>query len=239
MRVASSLSKSKQQKVAVFAFVGPGEEATLGQKLAEEFREALVKSAHDFQVVDRSRLLEILGKTNAISASINDADTASWFLRDSEVDSSILGTLTQQDSSLNISLQIFRVWDAHRISTFETSLPLSDDLRALISMPAGSEFGNWPKGGKNGYSAPTCISCPYPRYTGLVTGRNFQDMVILEISVDEDGRARHIRVKKALLNDMTEEAIAAVQKWRFKPATGPDGKAAAVREMIEVTFRSY
>src|SRR5580698_2930268 len=58
-------------------------------------------------------------------------------------------------------------------------------------------------------------------------------------SVEEDGRARHIRIKKAMLGGLTETASGAVQKWRFKPARGPDGKAAAVREMVTVSFHFY
>ena len=55
-------------------------------------------------------------------------------------------------------------------------------------------------------------------------GRVVEGTVVLEISVEEDGRARHIRIKKAMLGGLTETAIGAVQKWRFKPARGPVGK---------------
>ena len=33
---------------------------------------------------------------------------------------------------------------------------------------------------------------------------------------------------------LTEEAIETVKKWKLRPATGPDGKPAAVREEVEL-----
>jgi TonB family protein len=70
-------------------------------------------------------------------------------------------------------------------------------------------------------------------------GRVVEGTVVLEISVDENGRARHIRIKKAMLDGLTETALAAVQKWRFIPATGPDGKVAPLRESVTVSFHFY
>jgi hypothetical protein len=38
---------------------------------------------------------------------------------------------------------------------------------------------------------------------------------------------------------LTPQAVDAVEKWRFKPATDADGKAVAVRQTVDVTFRMY
>jgi outer membrane biosynthesis protein TonB len=38
---------------------------------------------------------------------------------------------------------------------------------------------------------------------------------------------------------LTAAAIEAVKKWKLAPAKGPDGKPAAVRQMIEVRFNLY
>jgi TonB family protein len=238
-RMADSLEQAKQKNVAVFGFVGPDETEALGQKIAGDFREALVRSAHKFRVEDLSHLLEILGKTSAWSASVDDADTAAWFLRDSDVDTAILGTVSSEDAGLHVRVRAIRERDAQQIVEFDTVVPLTDDLKQLIGRAAGREFANWPKGGKNGYSSPICVSCPKPQYLGRPLGRRIEGTVLLEISVGEDGRARHIRIKKAAPYGMTEKAIAAVQTWRYKPATGPDGKVAAVRETVEMNFLFY
>src|ERR1700691_2239828 len=164
-RMADSLAQTKQKRVAVFAFVGPDDTEALGQKLAGDFQLALAKSAHSLRVEDRSQLLEILGRTSALSASVDDADTASWFLRDSDVDTEILGTVSNQSGSLRVRVQAFRVRDAQPISEFATIVPLADDLQQLVGRTAGREFANWARGGKNGYTSPACLSCPQPQYT--------------------------------------------------------------------------
>jgi TonB family protein len=57
--------------------------------------------------------------------------------------------------------------------------------------------------------------------------------------ITADGRATNIRVAKGLGMGLDEKAIEAVRTWRFRPAVGPDGKAAAVSTPIEVVFRLY
>jgi TonB family protein len=238
-RMADSLTQSKQKSVAVFAFVGPDDAEALGQKLAGDFQVALAKSAHGIRVEDRSQLLEILGRTSALSASVDDANTAAWFLRDSDVNVAILGSVSNDNGGLRVRVQAFRVRDADPIADFATIVPLTDELKQLVGRSARREFANWPRGGKNGYSSPACVSCPQPQYTGRPLGRVLEGTVQLDIAVDENGRARHIRIKKAMLDGLTELAIAAVQKWKFKPATGPDGKVVAVRETVTLSFRFY
>jgi len=131
------------------------------------------------------------------------------------------------------------VRDADPIAAFATIVPLTDELKQLVGRSARREFANWPRGGKNGYSSPACVSCPQPQYTGRPLGRVVEGTVQLDITVDENGRAKHIRIKKAMLDGLTERAIAAVQKWKFKPAMGPDGKVAAVRETVTLSFHFY
>jgi TonB family protein len=238
-RMADSLTQSKQKSVAVFAFLGPDDAEALGQKLAGDFQMALAKSAHSFRVEERSQLLEILGRTSALSASVDDADTAAWFLRNSDVNAAILGSVSNDNGGLRVRVQAFRVRDADPIADFAATVPLTDELKQLVGRSAPREFANWPRGGKNGYSSPACVSCPQPQYTGRPLGRVVEGTVQLDITVDENGRARHIRIKKAMLDGLTEMAIAAVQKWKFKPATGPDGKVAAVREIVTLSFHFY
>jgi outer membrane biosynthesis protein TonB len=36
-----------------------------------------------------------------------------------------------------------------------------------------------------------------------------------------------------------EKAVESVRNWKFRPATGPNGKVVAVIVPIEVTFRLY
>ena len=58
------------------------------------------------------------------------------------------------------------------------------------------------------------------------------------VVVGTDGKADDIVVKKPLRDGLTEKAIEAVKSWKFTPALGPDGKPAAVQQVIEVMFRA-
>jgi TonB family protein len=66
-----------------------------------------------------------------------------------------------------------------------------------------------------------------------------QGVVKLLVVVREDGRIGEIRIVKRLPCGLTAAAIEAVKKWKVKPATGPDGKPAAVQQMVEVRFNLY
>jgi TonB family protein len=61
--------------------------------------------------------------------------------------------------------------------------------------------------------------------------------VVLECVITPEGRATNIKILESLGTDFDESVVKAVSVWRFKPATGPDGKPAAVSTIIEATFK--
>jgi protein TonB len=93
--------------------------------------------------------------------------------------------------------------------------------------------------GTGGYGNPACIYCPTAQFSDEAVKAKYQGTVYLTAIVGPDGRATDIHVSKGLGLGLDENAIAAVRTWRFKPAAGPDGKAAAVRTTIEVVFHLY
>lgn len=101
------------------------------------------------------------------------------------------------------------------------------------------ELGSLPMAGTMGYSTPTCIKCPPAKFSKEAVKHKFEGAVTLRITADETGHAKDISVEKGLPFGLTEQAIAAVKKWRFNPATGPNGKPAAVRVNVQVTFHLY
>lgn len=87
-------------------------------------------------------------------------------------------------------------------------------------------------------SAPVCLFCPEPEYSEEARKAKYQGVVVLWAIVDESGRARNIRLQKSLGLGLDEEAVRAVQNWRFKPAER-GGKPVPVYMTIEVNFRLY
>jgi TonB family protein len=238
-QMAHALSHSKVKIVTVFDIAGPDALEAMGERLAADFRAALVKSAHDFQVEDYSRLVEMFQKNNLPPTSVGDGETALWYLRETGADAAILGTLSNGRGSLIITVQAFRVRDSHRIGKFDTSIALTDELNALSKKSEKRGLPSLPTAGKNGYSSPQCIMCPSAPFSPESKQHRFQGTVFLQITADENGYAKDITVIKAQPYGLTEQAVATVRLWRFKPAIGPDGKPAAVRVMVEVVFHLY
>ncbi len=87
-------------------------------------------------------------------------------------------------------------------------------------------------------SAPICIFCPDPEYSEEARKAKYQGVVVLWVIVGGDGRIipESIRIVKALGMGLDEQAVRAVQQWRFTPAQR-FGKPVPVQFQVEVTFR--
>jgi TonB family protein len=241
-QMAAALSQAKLKTVIVFDFLGPDEMDALGQKLAADFRAALAKSPNGPQVADRSQLLELLKKNELVPANVRDAGTEMWLAGQTGLDARISGALSNGVGGLKITVDAHcNVKSCDRFYEFETSIPLTDDLKALIGGRPNEydEFASLPRSGQNGYSSVSCINCTYAQFSEEALQHKVQGTVILEITIDKDGHAKDIRVKVGLPYGLTQQAVEAVKEWKFKPATGPDGKPAAVRATFETTFHSY
>jgi TonB family protein len=89
-----------------------------------------------------------------------------------------------------------------------------------------------------GVTAPRAIYLPSPAYSEKARKKKVQGTCILLLVVDADGKPRDISVVRGLGLGLDEQAIKAVQQWRFEPAR-KDGQPVAVRFKVEVSFRLY
>ncbi len=89
-----------------------------------------------------------------------------------------------------------------------------------------------------GVSAPRVIYDPDPEYSEEARQAKYQGTVVLWIVIGPDGRAREVRVQRALGMGLDEKAMEAVRSWRFQPAM-KDGHPVAVQVNVEVNFRLY
>ena len=74
---------------------------------------------------------------------------------------------------------------------------------------------------------PVPISQPLPRINGTGTAR-------LTLIIGADGRVRDVNIEKALTRN-TADLVAAVQRWRFKPAT-EDGEPISAPYSVDISF---
>ncbi len=99
--------------------------------------------------------------------------------------------------------------------------------------------GGMPNAGSGGYGYAQCLYCPHAEYSDEAMKVKIQGLVELMGVITADGRVTDITVVKGLGYGLDENAIQAVRTWRLRPALGPDGKPAAVRQLIEVTFQLF
>ena len=82
---------------------------------------------------------------------------------------------------------------------------------------------------------PELIYKEEPEYSEEARKVRFQGTVKLLIDVDTSGRATNIRVTQSVGLGLDERAIAAVQRWRFRPALSGD-KPVVAPAVVEVGF---
>jgi TonB family protein len=89
---------------------------------------------------------------------------------------------------------------------------------------------------RDGISAPRTIYTPEPEYTKRARRAKQQGLVVLWLVVGADGLPHDVRVARSLAPDLDKQAVAAIQRWRFKPAL-KNGEPVAVQINIEVNFK--
>ena len=89
---------------------------------------------------------------------------------------------------------------------------------------------------RRGATKPELLTKSEPEYSEEGRKAKLQGMVALSIVVSATGQVTEVHVVRSLGLGLDEKAIEAVSRWQFRPAT-IDGKAVAVRAVVEVNFR--
>lgn len=99
--------------------------------------------------------------------------------------------------------------------------------------PAGA-----PVAGKNGVSDPRLTYSVEPSFTKEARKLRAEGVCILLLVVSADGLPTKIHILRPVGLGLDEQAVGAVEKYRFKPAE-KDGRPVPVRIAIEVRFHMY
>jgi TonB family protein len=246
VQLADSIAQAKQKTVAVLDFSGPGDKVTaLGEKLANDLSDSMAKSGANIQIEDRTRIeRERQSDTHPVDIVL-DPGLAVLFTQDLGTKALVMGALSLgPNNRLNVTLNAYKADDGKGIKALKVWFPLTDEMADLMSERIATftlpdNLASFPKSDAPGYAAPVCIHCPSAAYTLQASARRVNGVVVLVAIVGTDGRLKDITVLKSLREGLTEQAIKTVEKWELKPAIGPDGKPAAVREAIRVSFDAF
>jgi TonB family protein len=152
------------------------------------------------------------------------------------VDSYVSGTLAESDAGLKLTVDFNRIADGKKIAELSSTIPFPPDLKSLLATPEPDEFAAMPINGAVGYTAAKCIACPQADYALEAVRAHAQGTVILSFTIDKHGRTKDVRVKQAMPDGLTQQAVNTVLGWKFTPAKDPRGKKIDVRQTTEMEF---
>jgi TonB family protein len=208
----------------------------LGSMVGEAFTASLDKQAQGFEVISRQTLLQNLQSTD-LDESMADTDAMADVLCSRlHAKALVLVKLDQlEKDSATASVYLFDVHESpsKSIVGWRFQIPLDDALRQASAdlLPKGQEPI------PDGVKPPVCVVCPRPDYSSEARSKKLQGTVLLSVLVGADGKATDIRITKGASWGINGKAIEAVKAWKFKPATGPDGKPVAQRITLEIVFQ--
>jgi len=87
-------------------------------------------------------------------------------------------------------------------------------------------------------AAPRVLHSEEPNYTDKARKAKLNGVCVLAVVVGIDGTPQNVRVLRKLGMGLDEQAVIAVSRYRFEPAT-LDGKPVPVEVNIEVAFKIY
>src|SRR5579885_625034 len=100
-----------------------------------------------------------------------------------------------------------------------TILVCSPSLRAQDSSKADEPIYEIHNARENGISAPKGIYTPDAEYSDYARRKKISGVVLLSFVVAKDGTVHDAVVTKSLEQSLDKQALDAVKKWRFAPAT--------------------
>jgi TonB family protein len=105
------------------------------------------------------------------------------------------------------------------------------------SASAGSPFGSLYEGSATGFEIKPAlpVTGPQPQVYTPKLPRGFEGDVIVEVTIDEQGKVTNKILVRGLGNGLDEQAIAVLENWRFKPATR-DGVAIPSKQDVYFHF---
>jgi TonB family protein len=250
-RLAEQIRQSKIDpafpKIFVIDFsnVGDKQFSKLGTFLADDLAQSLAGSASGFQVQDRKAFTAYL-KENWMGLEELQSEAVCLTLARSMGGAGVVrGTIeTDANQQLRISVSIDGLgttWSGN------ARFPLNGALQQLLKQPAISyerspgaipaEPGIF-QPGVDGATLPVCVLCPSPDYTDLARTAKYRGTVELSLIVTKDGVVNSVLVLKGAPFSLTQKAIDAVQKWKFKPAKF-HGQSVPVRVPVDIEFQLY
>jgi TonB family protein len=217
-----------------------GRTSQLGGHLADAVSEAMTNRLPGLNPIDRSKIVELYNSERIENTALRDDSAASWAAKTLGASLAILGTIEPRGEEFNLHL---RVLDEHSKELTDAGghLDWTEERRAWDRLPLSwprpiAQRRDLPEPGR-GYPEPVCVRCPSPQYTEAARKAKISGTILVEITVAEDGRVEDVIPLRGMPCGMTQQTVAAVKTWEYRPIIGPDGKPTRMRYTVELNFR--
>lgn len=229
-------------KIAVANFIFTGKGVTpFGIQLADLLSAEL--SENDFQVVDRTKVQNLMRWEQLSPDSLQSVNVARWLEIELKADMIVSADLDRvDDKTVEFSARVLRVGEKTKGLSVKGKLHI--DL-SRVDLSSSADLNGPPSPGKTFkgeslYAAgtglmPSCFYMPNPPYTEEARQSHISGVILVEAIVGSDGRLSNMRIIRGLpgLNEATLKTMAT---WRCK-APVHEGKPVPVVTPFEVNFR--
>jgi TonB family protein len=257
--VAAAVAKASRKhnlvpKVLVADFSeAKGDPTALGPDLAQQFFLSLQAHARNFTLADRDKYLRDLVADKLTPESYQSPDNMKCYALELNAAFIVTGELEDSPDKVVVGIKVTRMDEHKVIFAAPVSLDFTPAMRQLLnqeppvfasadSVPSSVHIhgsDRVPEAGKKGYSMPTCVYCPNATFTDEAVREKRQGTLVVSVWVGADGLAHEVSVLRGLACGFNKQAVDAVRRWKFRPATGPGGQPADVIASVEVSFRLY
>jgi TonB family protein len=243
-RTAGRVAKTNAKLVFIGARQGCIIDSQLCENLDSNLRNLLGAAASGIQFSSKEDVVSLLKNRGFLSIDAYQDSILRGIVSNLGVEILVVDDLIWKGASYELSSKIIDVKKDKELDTFTVKISRSaadneekpifirdvESGASLIVLRGSST--HFPP-----FKYPACTQCPDPQYTEAARHKGLQGTILFLITVSERGIAEQIALVRSFDSGLTASAFQAIQRWRFKPAIGLDGKPFAVRVPVEVTFR--
>jgi TonB family protein len=239
-------------EVLVVDFVNQrGDMNVFGQQLADALANALQSRLTTEELVPRQVFRQRLISSGYAPFDLRDRDVLSSTAANAAANIIITGRIFVFRNSNTLQIQLTTVPEGQSFSSASADFPAPPGFKTLLATAL-----DWPilpyalthctkipgvarasdAFAALGVTMPKCNKCSPPEYDDDARRARWEGSVLLNVMIDERGQVSSITVAQNAPYGIEHQAIKAVTKWRFDPAT-QNNKAIQACTQIQVQFR--
>jgi TonB family protein len=213
-----------------------------GGWLAEKFSAAVAGDGTTYEVIGREKLTASLASLHLTEADEFDVKRANQIAEKLGADYFLSGRYRAQGSDLALTVDARATRVAGRMHSLvfvKSGILVSPDVSQHMGVTLDAIGPRWDDNvpGQNGVTLPKCVHCPPPPYSEQARKKKIIGSVLLRVQITVDGEVGDVELKKSLEPSLDQQAMNAVQRWKFDPAKDANGVPVEVHMSVQVTFR--